>query len=115
LGSYYTSTTISGPTANGQIVGTITIGSPGIYIVNVICQLFLVSPSTVSGAALGILGNIGFSTVFGGVAGYQTANGSFIVTVTTTYSAPIALAGSYNVGSINPNGITFTYSYVRIA
>jgi hypothetical protein len=118
LGSYYSSpVNTTSPIANGQIIGNITIGSPGIYIVTAYGQLYLTTANALASAVMGvpIVGSVGYSSAYGSGGLYQSAFASFYLVVTSNYSVDVTLGGNFIVGNIRSSGITFNYSYLRIA
>jgi hypothetical protein len=118
LGSYYTSSTItSSPTSNGQIIGNISIATPGIYYVTCYSQLYLTTANVTASAcmSLPLIGSIGYSTPYGSGGLYQSALGTFHLVNSGNYSADITLGGNFIAGNIRSSGITFSYLYIRIA
>jgi hypothetical protein len=115
LGTYYFNNTIPAFANTATSLCTISIGTPGVYIVNLSVQLQLVGNTPTTNYIVPLsnsMTSVGFSVIYSTY--FQSVNVSYVVYVGTTYSSTVSM-NNLVPSLIATNGITCSWGYIRIA
>jgi hypothetical protein len=117
LGSYYNNP-FEGFPSTATNLSVVTIGTPGVFVITICVEVRLQTSGVVCGAYITGgpgFGSLGFSLPYAN-GNYQSANTTFIVKSTSSYTFQIMLSSVIAGTLYTPsNSTSVYYNWVRIA